>query len=217
MHELQHPLIQKSYIKQYDSLLDGLEISSDFQVLDIGSGLGFFKSLVIRRGAEYVGIEPERSSYEAACRIYGGSGYLNGFFPGDCPSVKFDVVLVLSCIDEVPNKMEFLSGLRDRLNPDTGVAYIAVRNSNFFIYRFKSARNMANRSERARITATDLSSHEWQELIEAAGLKICEKGKFWRPWLTGFSFVGLKNVIYKLLSMIVPCKYSYMLYYKVKV
>ena len=50
MHELQHPLIQKSYIKQYDSLLDALEVSGNFQVLDIGSGLGFFKSLVIRRG-----------------------------------------------------------------------------------------------------------------------------------------------------------------------
>jgi hypothetical protein len=63
-------------------------------VLDIGSGLGFFKSLVIRRGGDYLGIEPECSSYEAACRIYGNNGYVNGFFPDDCPLVKFDVVLV---------------------------------------------------------------------------------------------------------------------------
>jgi SAM-dependent methyltransferase len=215
MHELQNPIIQNSYLRQYVALLDELDIKSGSRVLDIGSGLGFLKPLVNDLGATYVGIEPDRVSFESACVLYGNQGFLNGFFPEVAPDEFFDVVLALSCVDEVPDKAGFLSNMRSRLEPGHGIGYIAVRNSAFFVNRFKTEKRMSNRSERSRISTNDLSAAEWEALISASGLIICEQGKFWRPWLTGLSFIGLKNIAYRLISMVVPRTQSYMLYYKI--
>lgn len=215
MHELQIPIIQNSYLRQYVALLNELDIKSGSRVLDIGSGLGFLKPLVNDLGATYVGIEPDRVSFESACVLYGNQGYLHGFFPEAAPDEFFDVVLALSCVDEVPDKAGFLSNMRSRLEPGHGIGYIAVRNGAFFVNRFKTEKRMSNRSERSRISTNDLSAAEWEALIAANGLRICEQGKFWRPWLTGISFVGLKNIAYRLISMVVPRAQSYMLYYKI--
>jgi SAM-dependent methyltransferase len=217
MHELKNTIIQKSYLRQYMALLSELHIKSGSRVLDIGSGLGFLKPLVNVRGATYVGIEPDRVSFESACVLYGHQGYLHGFFPEVAPEEFFDVVLALSCVDEVPDKYGFLSNMRSRLEPGLGIGYIAVRNSAFFINRFKTEKRMSNRSERSRISKNDLSAAEWEAIIVASGMRICEQGKFWRPWLTGISFTGLKNIAYRLISMIVPRTRSYMLYYKIMV
>lgn len=212
-HELQHPLIQRSYRRQYKSLLDELRVGKGARVLDIGSGLGFLKALVQARGATYIGIEPDAASIESAKALYGSEGFVLGFFPEAAPAQRFDVALVLSCVDEVPDKAGFLRGLKAHLEPGTGVGYIAVRNRAFFVNRFKTEATMAGRSQRARIK--DLSAPEWEALIEASGLRVSEQGKFWRPWLTGFSFTGLKNVAYRLISLVGPRRGSYMLYYKI--
>lgn len=215
MHDLQNSKIQNSYKRQYQLLLNDLHVSSGSRVLDIGSGLGFLKPLVFARDGTYVGIEPDRESFESACVLYGERGYLNGFFPEVAPEEFFDVILVLSCVDEVQDKNYFLSGVRSRLEPRHGVAYVAVRNRSFFVNRFKTEKRMLLRSERSRMAAQDLSAYEWEKLFADNNLTICERGKFWRPWLTGISFIGFKNIVYKLCSMILPRTHSYMLYYKV--
>lgn len=215
MHELQNHRIQNSYMRQYIALLNELNIKSGSRVLDIGSGLGFLKPLVTARGATYIGIEPDRVSFEAACALYGHHGYLHGFFPEVAPDEYFDVVLALSCVDEVPDKAGFLSNMRNRIDPRHGIGYIAVRNRSFFVNRFKTEKRMSNRSERSRISINDLSAAEWEALIAANGLIVREKGKFWRPWLTGISFIGIKNIAYRLISIVLPRTQSYMLYYKI--
>lgn len=218
IHELQNPYIQNSYRRQYEAVLNELNISPGSRILDIGSGLGFLKPSVQARGGCYVGIEPDQVSYESACTLYGDVGYVHGFFPEAVPPDEcFDVILALSCVDEVPDKAGFLSSMCSHLQPSHGVGYVAVRNRAFFINRFKTEKVMAGRSERSRICTHDLSAAEWEALFAASGLQICEQGKFWRPWLTGISFVGLKNIAYRLISMIVPRSHSYMVYYKVMV
>jgi SAM-dependent methyltransferase len=216
MHELEDIRIQNSYLSEYQSILEVLQINSSHKVLDIGSGLGFLKFLVEAKGASYTGIEPDRTSYESACALYGEDGFICGFFPDISPVTFYDTILVLSCVDEVPDKASFLSGLKSRLAPKDGVAYIAVRNKSFFVNRFKSEKIMSRRNDRSRVSLQDLSDSEWEALFANVGLNVYKRGKFWRPWLIGFTLVGIKNILYRILSIFLPREYSYMLYYIVK-
>ena len=215
-HVLQDQRIQRSFQRQYDALLTELGLRADQRVLDIGSGVGFLKPMVAARGASYTGIEPDKSAFAAASALYGPQGYLCGFFPQAAPQDRYDLILVLSCVDEVPDRSSFLQGLRARLTPGSGLAYIAVRNRSFFVNRLKTERAMAGRSERSRISLSDLTDAQWQALLANCGLQVVECGKFWRPWFTGFSSTGARNVLYRLVSHVVPRPHSYMLYYKVR-
>jgi len=76
---------------------------------------------------------------------------------------------------------------------------------------------MAARSARAKMYSQDLTSTEWESLLTTAGFEICDFGKFYRPWFTGFNFFGLINLSYKLISMIIPRRYSYMLFYLIRI
>lgn len=213
---LDNPWVQRSYRAQYRSLLDELGIRAGQRVLDVGSGMGFLKPLVRDRGAEYTGIEADPAAYAMACKLYGPEGFVTGYFPQAMDAGSFDVILALSCVDEVPAKAEFLRGVAERLERGSGVAYIAVRNRRFFVNRFKNEKTMASRSARARVSLTDLGPEEWESLFGDSGLSIVEKGKFWRPWLTGFSAIGVRNVLYRLYSACMPREHSYMLAYKLK-
>jgi SAM-dependent methyltransferase len=210
-----HPIIQWFYQKQYAPLLDELRVGAGTRVLDIGFGTGFLKTLVHARGAAYLGIEADEAAYESAAALYGREGYIQGRFPQEAPAGRADIIFVLSCLDEVPEKAGFIAGMKSRLEPGHGVAGVAVRNRAFFVNRFKTERIMVGRSERARIK--DLSAEEWEKLFITSGLHIATRKKFLRPWLTGFTFTSLKNLVYRLISMVVPCAQSYMLYYLVKV
>jgi SAM-dependent methyltransferase len=213
MHDLENKKIQDSYRKQYQPLLSSLNVVTGTKVLDIGSGLGFIKPMIESRGGIYLGVEPDKASYDAACELYGHEGFIMGFFPDAISINKFDLILVLSCVDEVPDKLRFLEGIRLILDQGDCKAYIAVRNKSFFVNRFKTTEVMKGRSARSLIGARDLKSTEWENLFQSSGLVIIEKGKFLRPWITGFKIVGIKNIAYKLLSIILPVNYSYMLYY----
>lgn len=214
-HELQHPIIQSSYINRYASLTEELSVLFDTKVLDIGSGLGFMKPLVQSKGGSYLGIEPDTQSFEAAGYLYGQNDYLSGYFPDVLDDQLFDVILILSCVDEVLDKLKFLTGVKNHLTPQTGVAYIAVRNGNFFINKFKNRNHIATRSERSQIAAQDLNDAQWMSLFRKTGLLPVEVGKFKRPWIIGLSFVGVKNIAYRLISIFLPRAYCYMLYYKI--
>lgn len=215
-HTLANPSIQQSFQREYRRLLTQLRIQPGQRVLDIGSGVGFLKPMVHQLGAQYAGIEPSDDAYAAACSLYGEEGFVCGYFPQDLHAGKFDHILVLSCVDEVPERGPFLVGLRERLVPGRGTAYIAVRNKAFFINWFKNDWTMARSSARARISLQDLTDAQWQSLLRDSGLEIVEQGKFLRPWFTGWSAAGMKNVLYRLFSHLLPRRCSYMLYYRVK-
>lgn len=213
MHELKNIKIQDSYRKQYQILLSRLNVVTGTKVLDIGSGLGFIKPMVESKGGIYLGVEPDKASYDAACELYGHDGFIMGFFPEAIPINKFDLILVLSCVDEVPDKLRFLEGIRLILDQGDCKAYIAVRNKSFFVNRFKTSKMMKGRSARSLIGAQDLTPTAWENLFQLSGLVVIDKGKFLRPWITGFTITGLKNIAYKIMSLILPLNYSYMLYY----
>jgi SAM-dependent methyltransferase len=216
MYELKKNIVQISYKKQYDLMLKNLGVTSGKQILDIGSGIGFLKPMVNAKHASYIGIEPDRASFDAACQLYGSECFISGFFPEAAPQKIYDIVLALSCVDEVPNKIKFLEEVLLLIKKSEGIAYIAVRNGDFFINRFKTKKMMEGRSERAIIGSQDLTFDEWKSLFVTIGFDIYDYGKFWRPWLIGFTFIGVKNIFYKIISMLVSTKYSYMLYFKIK-
>jgi SAM-dependent methyltransferase len=212
---LTHPLIQRSYRRRYAALLDRFRVTQGTRVLDVGSGLGFLKPLVVARGGSYTGLEPHAGSFENACALYGADGFIRGFFPAAAPAADYDVIVALSCVDEVPDKAEFLRNLKARLVPGRGVGYIAVRNRGFFVNRLKPHQVQDGMSERSRISLGDLTTREWEQMIGASGLRIEASGKFWRPWLTGFTFAGVKNVAYRLISMVSARSGSYMVFFEV--
>jgi hypothetical protein len=214
---MMHPIVQRSYINQYDSLLKKIKISKSSKVLDIGSGLGFMKPLVLNYGSSYVGIESDLNTYNIACKLYGENGFIHGYFPTSLQSQLYELIFVLSCVDEVDDKSTFLKELKLRLYPGVGEAHIAVRNGGFLINRFKYEFIISKLSKRAQISASDIRAKEWSELIESSGLQIIEIDKFWRPWIIGFSFIGLKNILYKIISYLLPIKYSYMIIYKCRI
>lgn len=49
-HPLSKSYIQNSFLREYENLAINLKIRHKMQVLDIGSGLGFFKKLTLKRG-----------------------------------------------------------------------------------------------------------------------------------------------------------------------
>jgi hypothetical protein len=63
----------------------------------------------------------------------------------------------------------------------------------------------------------DLDLMEYKKLFTKKEFKIIFDGKFFKPWITGFNLIGVKNLIYKVISKILPKNISYMLYFKLRI
>ncbi len=204
-HPLNRSYIQNSFLKQYEKLAVDLEINPKTSVLDIGSGLGYFKHLTLMRGGVYCGLEPDRCAFENSKKLYGNDFFINKFFPiKKLQNKKFDIIIILSCLDETSNKVVFLRHVKKNLRKNS-ILYVAVRNKGFVL----------NRIKKNRITQ-DLTIFEYSKLFSRNGLKIIKCGKFYRPWNTGFNLIGAKNLIYKILSYLFSRDLSYMAYFKLK-
>lgn len=185
----------------------------DGDVLDIGCGLGFLKPLVLK-SASYTGIEADFKCLSRAKTLYGEDNFICGYFPGGL-SRQFNTIISLSCVDEVPDKKLFFEGIHNLLLDPNSYAFVAVRNKSFIINIFKSKKIMKKMSHRSKICLNDLEIDEWKNLINMTGFQIIKSGKFYRPWITGFSLAGIKNIFYKIITFIMPTRYSYMIFFTI--
>jgi len=97
------------------------------QLLDIGSGPGFFLKTAKNRGWSVVGIEPSR---QAAAHARGlGLAIMEGFFGAEtAPALgRFDVINLNNVLEHVPDPVAILRTARDILEPG-GVICVNVPN-----------------------------------------------------------------------------------------
>ncbi len=191
-------LVQRSYRRRYAPLANFVSKTGASKVLDIGCGLGFLKPLFDKKNICYLGVDESHETIEIARQLYGTESFRNVSFAANLlGEKKFDFAILLTVLDEVTEKEQFLMELYKVL-ADHGWAYIAFRNSDFPMRKPKAAE------------VPDMSFREYKKLFEKAGFKVLDQGVFYRPWLTGFSFLGVKNVVYRVISYFLPSSLGYM-------
>ena len=87
-------------------------IEKNDHVLEIGSGLGFMKPLVIAEGAFYKGIEPIESVHKISKKLYGKECFFNEQLEKNCnDDVSFNKILSITVLDEINDKASFVEKL----------------------------------------------------------------------------------------------------------
>lgn len=205
---------KKNFINFFNKKISSYKFNS---VLDIGSGSGFLKPIFEGKGKEYLGIEPDDNVFLSCTKLYGSDNFINDFFPScfNGKNLKFDLVIILTCLDEVPNKIEFLEGLFKVINNDS-TCFIVVRNKSFFINYIKFSFFKSYLNGRSKISLNDLSFSEWKVLFEENNFLILDDGKYLRPWITGFNLSGFKNILYNIFSIFLKKDLVYMNYFTIK-
>ena len=202
-------LTQAFYRFQGRKLVHSLRISKGSTVFDLGSGSGFLKPIFEEYGAIYHGIDTDEKSVAMAQKLYGAEGFQCGYFPQDVRLQEVDLVISLSCIDEVPDPVAALKAIGELIGSSKGQAVIAVRNGSFPVYSLKILVERAGLKRPSSVR--DASYGCWIERIEEAGLRIVQVSPYYRPWFTGFSVSGVKNTFYRMANWVLPTRYCYML------
>lgn len=199
---------QAFYRRQARQILSQLGNLAGCRVLDLGCGTGFLKPLFEAGFARYQGIDGDAKSIGIARQLYGTDGFIHGFFPQDLPTGEFDLIISLSCVDEMPDRALALSAIAERLDSD-GRALLAVRNGAFPIHQIK--RLLHRLSIKRTLVIDDLDYYQWISIIGQAGLKIDKIQAYRRPWFTGANVTGLKNAMYRSANWVLPTRWCYML------
>jgi 2-polyprenyl-3-methyl-5-hydroxy-6-metoxy-1,4-benzoquinol methylase len=166
-------LVQASYRLAYKKFINSIVKESD-RILDIGFGYGFLKPLVEEKKGVYTGIEGNQTAVNYAQRTYGKQGYVLGFFPEDMPSnKKFNIVISLTTIDQVDDKVSFIKGLM-MASEENAKIYLTVRNKSSFVG-----------SSGAGYGLQDLSLDDWVSLFSSYQLEINKVTKMPRPLMIG--------------------------------
>jgi hypothetical protein len=166
------------------------------------------------RNAIYNGIDADSQSIMMARQLYGQKGFHCGYFPEDSVATDIDLVISLSCIDEVEDALAALTAIASLITPTNGRAIIAVRNASFPIYSLKQKLHRAGLKRPAAVQ--DATYGHWVALINAAGLSIAEVKPYYRPWLIGVSWNGAKNAVYRISNWFLPTPQCYMLQFSLK-
>jgi SAM-dependent methyltransferase len=201
-------LAQASYRRQARKLLERLGNLAEVRVLDLGCGTGFLKPLFAEKAAHYQGIDGDARSIGIARQLYRPEGFIHGYFPQDLVAAKFDLIISLSCVDEMPDRAMALAAIADRLAPG-GRSLLAVRNGTFPVHRLK--RFLHRVSMKKTLVVDDLDYDNWVATIRQAGLNIEAIEAYHRPWFIGVSANGLKNTIYRAANWALPKHRCYML------
>lgn len=161
-----------------------LPISSG-RVLDIGAGSGSLGSLLAER-FEYVGIEPDRTSYEKARLRLGKRGrVLNRSFEEFVADEPFDLVCAFEVLEHIEDDAAALQQWTRVLRPG-GWLLVTVPHG-----RARFGPGDERMGHFRRYEAGDLTS-----LLEAAGLRQTSAVVFASPW--GNVQEAVRNIVFRL-------------------
>src|SRR5262245_32026631 len=103
------------------------------ELLDVGSGLGFFLSDAMVRGFNVSGIEPDATVVEIARST--GANTRHGYFPGCLrPEEMFDVIVFNDVLEHIPALNETMDACSRHLKPG-GLVVLNCPNQRGFFYR----------------------------------------------------------------------------------
>jgi SAM-dependent methyltransferase len=109
------PLSLSAWLR-YDAVMR-LVPAGTRRILEIGAGLGSFGAIFAWR-YEYVGLEPDRASYEVASRRVGGAGrVLNQTVESFESREPFDVLCAFEVLEHIDDDREALAGWLRHLRP----------------------------------------------------------------------------------------------------
>lgn len=202
-------IISSAYRSTYRNFVRKRVVNGD-AVLDIGSGTGFLKPLVVGQGASYFGIEPRTDIYKTAIELYGKDNYENSLLVENTTATKFSKVFALTVLDEVLEKRLFLETVATYADQDTKF-YFAVRNAGSPLRRSTRVSSNINGT-----LIEDLPLDAWLTLLEGSGFEVVKIDKFIRPLITGFSRSGFKAVLLRIAFYIFPLEKTYMLLFTFK-
>ena len=141
-------------------------IEKNDRVLEIGSGLGFMKPLVIAEGAFYKGIEPIESVHKISKKLYGKECFFNEQLEKNCnDDISFNKILSMTVLDEINDKASFVEKIKSYCNNETKIL-LAVRNADFPFRRGTKVTSSFN-----NVITNDLSYGEWIKLFNSLNLR----------------------------------------------
>lgn len=161
-------LTKYSFIYAYTRRLADITERSEVSILDVGSGYGFMVQAALNRGCDVYTIEPRLECLSpllatgidcnkiAQCRL------TRGLF-----DKKFDVIMCITVLDEVFDKISFIEILKSYAKQET-IFYIEVRNSSYL--------GMNNHG-----FATDLDLQNYMNLFKSEGFHLLSVGGASRP------------------------------------
>lgn len=215
IHSQANALVFFSFLKRYQAEFRSelIEANESQNLLDIGSGIGVLKSVSEQYRLDYLGIEPSSSSYCYSANRFGKEFFLHSNLENaheNLISMKknvspFDIVVAVSCLDEVNDKLRFLAVLKSFCHKKTRV-FLIVRNKSFPLVAFR----------RNKMAVEDLTYYQWKELFIEAGFEIQFVKKSFRPWINSLNMTLAPNFLYRIASAFLPVRNSYMLKFQLK-
>tara|TARA_Y100001935_G_scaffold252571_1_gene256784 strand:+ start:1045 stop:1707 length:663 start_codon:yes stop_codon:yes gene_type:complete len=198
-------LIQFLYRLNYRSFIKE-NIKEKDSVLEIGSGLGFLKPLIISEGAIYRGIEPSEIAFKNSTKLYGKEFFFNEELKENTnDNILFDKIISITVLDEIKDKTNFIKKIKSYCDNETQIL-LAVRNADFPFRRDINVTSSFN-----NISTKDLGYDEWIKLFLSLNLNILSVKKINRPLLTSLTLNGLKNILVRILDLFLSTKKNYML------
>lgn len=197
-------VIQFAYRLNYKKLIQE-NIQANDNVLDVGSGLGFLKPLVISQGAFYQGFEPREYVYKAAQNLYGIKNFYNKALDKNHSNIFFNKIISITVLDEVDEKLGFIKNIKSYSNNDTKII-LAVRNADFPFRRGVNVMSSFNNT-----VTKDLGYTEWIEFFNSVDLQILSVKKINRPLVTSLTSNGIKAAIIRFLDLFLNIKKNHML------
>ena len=198
-------LIQFLYRLNYRSFIKE-NIKEKDSVLEIGSGLGFLKPLIISEGAIYRGIEPSEIAFKNSTKLYGKEFFFNEELKENTnDNILFDKIISITVLDEIKDKTNFIKKIKSYCDNETQIL-LAVRNADFPFRRDINVTSSFN-----NISTKDLGYDEWIKLFLSLNLNILSVKKINRPLLTSLTLNGLKNSLVRILDLFLSTKKNYML------
>tara|TARA_B100001939_G_C16793246_1_gene552294 strand:- start:213 stop:860 length:648 start_codon:yes stop_codon:yes gene_type:complete len=201
--------VQFFYLLNYKKLVQNY-INNGDKVLEVGSGLGFLKKLILQKGGFYSGFEPRLDAYEAATNLYGKDHFYNSQLTENINNSIFDKIIAITVIDEIADKKKFINDVKSYSNKNTKIIFI-VRNLNF---PFRKGSKVW--SSYTNLPTEDLGYSEWVNFFKSEGLDIISIEKTHRPLITSFTVNGIKNILIRFLDIFLPKKKNHMLCFILK-
>lgn len=215
---------RRIFVNAYRELVGRLALDSSSTVIDVGCGTGEAAEAIAPYVKQVIGIDLSPEIVDVARAAMAGLDARNVSFRvadvcrGSFDDVRGDVIVCLTSIDEIPEKMTALTVIKGHIRGG-GSIYVEVRNQDYILKRvFRPLLNilraigLVQQFEAAGFR--DLTYSEWLELFGSVGLTVERTYPSLRPSY-GAGLQRAKSTLARL-SRFLPIGHRYMLAFQLK-
>lgn len=205
----------------YKLVLTYFKIEPGKKFLDIGFGTGFLLKVAAEQGLDTYGVDPS----EEGAKIAQKNSPTSKIFVGFGENLKFDDNFFdyVTCIGVLEHYLNIDKGIGEmkRVAKKGGTICIVVPNINFIYWKFRANKG----TEQTDISETLMSLEGWKDRFVKQGLevvKITQDDWYLKEPIDIYPFSlrktarAFKKLIYKLIWLFVPMKYTYQFVFVLK-